>query len=100
MNFFLMKRHTVTFKLKHPANSPGETAFLQKAKTLAKLPTVRNFECLTQISKKNNYDFGLSMEFANQSAYEAYNEHPDHVPFIQDIWIPEVTDFIEIDYAV
>ena len=40
------------------------------------------------------------MEFADQAAYEAYNEHPDHVAFVQDIWIPEVTDCIEIDYAV
>jgi hypothetical protein len=29
----------------------------------------------------------------------AENEHPDHVRFVQDRWLPEVDDFLEIDYA-
>ena len=51
------------------------------------------------MSGKNDYDFGFSMEFADQAAYDAYNEHPTHVAFVSDIWIPEVEDFLEIDYT-
>jgi hypothetical protein len=27
-----------------------------------------------------------------------YNEDPRHVTFVQKRWIPEVVDFLEIDY--
>jgi hypothetical protein len=93
-----MIRHTVAFKLKHAAGSQLEFDFLQAAQKIADIPVVKNFECLRQISKKNNYDFGLSMEFTSQEDYQVYNSHPDHVQFVQTRWIPEVTDFMEIDY--
>jgi stress responsive alpha/beta barrel protein len=38
------------------------------------------------------------MEFADRAAYETYNEHPEHVTFVQERWLAEVTDFQEIDY--
>ncbi len=59
---------------------------------------VKNFEALRQTSLKNNYDFGLSMEFASEEDYQTYNEHLLHVQFVETRWIPEVADFIEIDY--
>ena len=51
------------------------------------------------MSPKNDYRYGISMEFADGEAYEGYNGHPDHVAFVQGRWIPEVSDFLEIDYA-
>ncbi len=93
-----MIRHTVAFKLKHPAGSQPELYFLRSAQKLWEIPTVKNFECLRQISEKNSYDFGLSMEFESSDDYEIYNRHPLHVEFVQTRWIPEVTDFMEIDY--
>lgn len=93
-----MIRHTVAFKLRHPAGSESERDFLQAARKLAEIPTVKNFECLRQIGKKNDYAFGLSMEFASPQDYQFYNNHPDHVHFVQTRWVPEVTDFMEIDY--
>ncbi len=93
-----MIRHTVIFKLKHGASSKAEQDFLKEARKLAAIPRVKNFECMRQISKKNIYDFGLSMEFSCQKDYQFYNEHPDHVRFVQTLWIPEVSDFLEIDY--
>ena len=38
------------------------------------------------------------MEFENAQAYEDYNRHPDHVAFVKTRWIPEVSDFLELDY--
>ena len=93
-----MIRHTVVFKLKHPAGSQPELDFLRSTQKLLEIPTVKNFECLRQISEKNNYDFGLSMEFKSLEDYQDYNAHPDHVNFVQIRWIPEVTDFMEIDF--
>ena len=95
-----MIRHTVVFKLKHTAGSQAELDFLRSAGKLADLPVVKNFECLRQISEKNIYDFGLSMEFTSLEDYQVYNSHPDHVNFVQTHWIPEATDFMEIDFEL
>ena len=92
--------HSVFFKLKHPKGSQLEQEFLGAAKKLAAIPGVEKFECLKQISKKTKFELGLSMEFANQQLYHTYNNHPDHVAFIQNHWLKEVEGFLEIDYEV
>ena len=76
-----------------------ETDFLAAAARLAEVvPGVEAFEVLREVSPKNGFAHGLSMEFADRAAYEAYNEHPEHVAFVQERWLAEVTDFQEIDY--
>lgn len=97
-NNTFMIRHTVVFKLKHLKDSPEEKVFLDAIQKLSSIPGVQNFELLRQVSKKNNYDFGLSMEFESAKAYEGYNQHPDHIAFVQTYWVKEVKDFMEIDY--
>ena len=94
-----MIRHTVVFTLKHPPGSAEEKKFLADAQVLAKIPTVRNFEQLRQVSRKNDYKFGFSMEFDDQAGYDTYDRHPDHVAFVNDRWKKEVIDFLEIDYT-
>lgn len=94
-----MIRHTVVFRLKHARHSDAEKAFLEAAKVLMAIPGVERFEQLRQVSPKNDYTLGFSMEFHNQIAYDAYNTHPDHVAFVRDRWIPEVETFLEIDYV-
>ena len=92
-------RHTVTFTLVHPQGSAAERDFLDAAEHLATIPGVEAFELLAEVSPKNGYRFGISMEFADRAAYERYNEHPDHVRFVQERWLSEVSDFLELDYA-
>jgi hypothetical protein len=93
-------RHTVVFRLKHPKDSAEEQDFLSAAKKLATIAGVEKFECLKQISPKNTIYFGLSMEFADEHTYHAYNNHPSHQVFVQERWLAEVADFMEIDYQV
>ncbi len=95
----VMIRHTVTFRLKHETGSEAERDFLQAACELARIEGVRNFECLRQTSPKNGFTFGLSMEFADDKDYAFYNEHPEHIAFVQNRWIPEVAEFLELDYV-
>lgn len=95
-----MIRHTVVFRLKHPKGSTEEKKFFNVAKKLSSIPSVKNFECLRQISQNNNFDFGISMEFDNKAAYDSYSNHPDHLMFLQEIWLKEVDDFLEIDYEL
>lgn len=94
-----MIRHTVVFRLKHAAGSAEEQDFLQSIQRLADIASVRRFECLRQVSPKNKFSFGVSMEFDSAQGYESYNLHPDHTRFVQSRWIPEVADFMEIDYT-
>jgi hypothetical protein len=93
-------RHTVSFALRHPAGSPEESSFLEAAGSLASIDGVEEFELLRQVGAKSDFRFGISMEFAGRAAYDGYNEHPDHVRFVAERWVPEVADFLELDYAV
>ena len=94
-----MIRHTVIFNLKHAHGSLQEKAFLRDALVLKEIPGVKKFEQLRQVSKKNDYEFGFSMEFADQAAYDGYNGHPKHVKFVKERWDREVERFLEIDYV-
>ncbi len=89
-------RHTVVFTLRDPEGAPD---FLAAAQRLSAIPGVEAFEILDEVSPKNGYSHGISMEFAGRDAYDAYNGHSDHVRFVQERWLPEVADFLEIDYA-
>ena len=94
-----MIRHTVVLTQRHPPGGLEGEMFLRDAKgALEDIPGVEKFEQLRQVSKKNDYRFGFSMEFADKKAYEAYDNHPKHVNFVQDRWNREVESFLEIDY--
>jgi heme-degrading monooxygenase HmoA len=90
-------RHGVVFSLKHAEGSPEEADFLRANAALASIPGVEAFELMREVSPKNDFRFALVMEFADRAAYEAYNNHPDHVSFVETRWIPEVSDFLELD---
>jgi heme-degrading monooxygenase HmoA len=92
-------RHTVAFTLVHPSGSEAELDFLAAAQALSAIPGVEDFELLAEVSPKNGYRYGISMEFADRDAYEGYNTHPDHVRFVEERWLSEVADFLELDYA-
>ena len=92
-------RHTVAFALRHSEGSVQEREFIEAAEQLAAIPGVEDFELLAEVSPKNGYRFGISMEFADRSAYDGYNEHPDHVRFVEHRWLVEVSDFLELDYT-
>ena len=94
-----MIRHSVILKLKDTLSEQEKQAFFEAVDTLADIPNVQKFEVLNQVSVKNKFEFGISMEFDNQEQYDIYSNHPVHVDFIQTFWIPNVEDFLEIDYT-
>ena len=94
-----MIRHTVVFRLRHPEGSPAEADFLRTAsEQLVGIPGVERFEVLRQTGSQSTYRHSLSMEFADAAAYAAYNGHPNHTAFVQGRWIPEVEEFLELDF--
>jgi hypothetical protein len=94
-----MIRHTVVFRLRHAAGSAAEADFLRTAREqLTPIPGVRRFEVLRQVGTQSEYRFSLSMEFADANAYRDYNGHPSHTAFVRARWIPEVEEFLELDF--
>ena len=92
-------QHGVIFSLKVAAGSPEAATFLEDGrKILSGIPTVNNFQVFRQVSSKNEYDFGFTMVFKSAEDYQAYNDHPDHVSFVEERWMKEVDKFLEIDY--
>ena len=51
-----------------------------------------------QVSPKSDLQHQFLMEFDDAAAYQAYNDHPEHVRFVAERWQPEVADFQEYDF--
>ena len=92
-----MIRHAAIFKLKHARGSAEEKSVLAALSALRVIPGVENFEIGRETSPKNDFDYAVSMSFADQAAYDGYNNHPDHVGFVEGRWKPEVAAFMEHD---
>ncbi|MEI7587230.1 Dabb family protein [Runella sp.] len=93
-----MIRHSVILKLKSGISAEDKQAFFDAVDKLAFIPDVQKFEVLKQISSKNTFEYGISMEFDMQEQYDSYSNHPEHVAFVQHFWLKNVEDFLEIDY--
>lgn len=92
-------QHSVIFDLKHDKDSAAALAFLKDGKRILQaIPVVKQFQVFTQVSPKNDFDFGFSMVFSGEADYEKYNNHPDHVAFVEERWKKEVSRFLEIDF--
>jgi len=91
-------QHMVIFNLPYPEGSDEASQFLEDGtRILTSIPVVQHFQAFRQVSAKNDYQYGFSMVFANQDDYNTYNNHPDHLAFVQERWNKEVTGFLEID---
>jgi hypothetical protein len=95
-----MIRHSVILRLKPSLEPLEKQAFFDAVYTLSKIPNVQKFEVLKQVSTKNKFEYGISMEFENQEQYDNYSIHKDHQSFIKNFWVKCVEDFLEIDYTV
>lgn len=92
-------RHMVIFDLKHAEGSSEAEKFINDGKSiLTQIPVVKKFEVFKQVSAKNDYDYGFSMEFSSQADYDTYNAHPLHEGFVKERWETEVSRFLEIDF--
>src|SRR3954452_1943366 len=90
-------RHSVVFTPAHAEGSAEEAELFGAMRALAAIPGVEAFELMREVSPKNDYRYALTMEFQDEPAYQAYNEHPEHVAFVGQRWEAEIADFLEID---
>ena len=95
-----MINHFVFFKLKYPRGSSEERIFMNAAVKLSTISVVRNFQVLNETSSKNEFEYGLKLEFDSQESFKAYNEHPHHAIFWKMYWEDYVDKYLEIDYEL
>lgn len=93
-----MIHHSVVFTFRSSIDEEAKQQFFIASNKLAAIEGVEDFKCHKQVSPKNKYQFGISMDFASEALYKQYNDHPMHTKFIQENWLPCVDDFMEIDY--
>ena len=92
-------QHMVIFDLHHAKGSEMALKFLNDGqKILSNISVVKNFRVFNQVSFKNDYTYGFSMNFASRDDYDSYSNHPDHVSFVATRWKKEVSRFLEIDF--
>jgi len=93
-----MIRHSVILTLKSSLSPVDKLQYFEAVNELKQIPGVQNFEVLKQISAKNPFEYGISMEFETQQAYDLYAGHSLHTAFVEKYWAACVEDFLEIDY--
>ena len=91
--------HTVFFEFKEEITPREVHSFKEESLHLADIPDVQHLRWLEETSSKNDYRYGLRMQFSDRPAYQRYLEHPTHVRFVETAWNPQVKAFIEIDYV-
>ncbi len=89
-------QHTVAFRLHDDADAE---AFWARVADLDGIVGVQRFATLRQIGRKNDFTHALSMFFDSQKHYDEYDADPVHVAFVNEAWLPNVGDFIELDYV-
>ena len=91
-------RHMVVFNLMHPKGSEKEKAFLDDSiQILGGIQFVDEFMACCEVSPKNGFDYGFSFDFLEEDDYQNYNTDPRHVNYVNERWLKEVADFMEID---
>jgi CMP-2-keto-3-deoxyoctulosonic acid synthetase len=90
-------RHAGLFTFKTNVTEQEKRSFFSALKDLEQIESVKKLEISRQISPKNKFEYGFSMEFANEDIYKAYNIHPQHDAFVQNYWLKYIEDFMEID---
>ncbi|HEX3087442.1 MAG TPA: Dabb family protein [Ilumatobacteraceae bacterium] len=89
-------QHTVVLRLNDGVDNDQ---FCASARRLSHIAGVINFEVLRQVGAKSDFTHALSMWFDDQSAYDGYLDHPAHLAFVNDVWLPDVAAFLELDYV-
>lgn len=93
-----MLHHSVFLKFKLETSKEEQAYFIAESRKLAQIPGVMNLKVLEEFNSTNPFTHGLGMDFVDQAAYDLYSNHPIHNQYVQEVWIPRVEKWQEIDY--
>ena len=95
-----MIRHIVMFNVRPIATEEEVAAVVKAAKySLTQIPGVRNLAIgkSFEVVQPPRYQYGLTMEFEDESALRFYIDHPIHQEF-RKIFFPIREDFLVMDF--
>ncbi len=92
-----MLHHSVFLTFKSTTSESEIAYFIEESRKLAQIPGVQNLQVLEEFNATNPFTHGLGMDFEDQAAYDFYSNHPIHNRFVQEVWIPRVEKWQEID---
>ena len=93
-----MLHHSVFLAFKSEISEAEKAFFIAESRKLAEIPGVMNLKVLEEFNATNPYTHGLGMDFDDQAAYDIYSNHPQHNQFVQEVWLPRVEKWQEIDF--
>ena len=97
----LLGQTQIQHGVKHEKGSAAANKFLEDGRRiLTGIPVVQDFQVFSQVSPKNEFDYGFTMVFDSMDDYQTYNDHPDHVSFVEDRWMKEVDAVPGNDFEV
>lgn len=98
-----MITHVVIFWTSQ-ADESSTTALFEGARQLETIPGVKNFRCGLPVPSPrevvdDSFQVAISMDFDDQSAADAYQSHPDHVKFVEEVFKKYAARCVVYDYA-
>ncbi len=97
-----MIRHVVLFRFRDDVDAAGRQAVHD---AIAAMPEATGVVDSYAIGHdlglaEGNFDFAVVGDFADQAAYEAYRDHPEHQRIIADVIRPAITDRSALQFEI
>lgn len=93
--------HVVLIRLRDDVSDEATARFLEQARrVLGPIPGVTHLRVGRSIRRAESHPCALVMEFSDREALEAYQVHPEHQRFLDEIIGPIVEDKVVLDYEV
>ena len=94
-----MIHHSVFLQFKESTSQEERDFFIAESRKLVAIPGVIDLKMLREFNATNPFTHGICIDFENQAAYDVYSNHPLHNHFVQEVWLPRVENWQEIDYT-
>ncbi len=91
--------HLVLIRLRNDVNSEQATSLLGQAQQILNpIPGVQNFRAGKALKPDYPHPLSLVMEFEDEAALQAYQVHPEHRRFVDEVLGPILDDKQVYDY--
>jgi hypothetical protein len=97
-----MITHVVIFWTEQ-ANRESAVALYEGARKLDQIPGVKNFRCGCPVPSPrdvvdDSFQVAISMDFDDQEAADTYQNHPDHVAFVEEVFKKHAARCVVYDF--
>ena len=97
-----MIRHVVLFRFREDADAAQRRAVHEAIATLPEATGVIDVYAIGSDLglAEGNFDFAVVGDFADQAAYEAYRDDPEHRRIIAEVIRPAISDRAAVQYEI